>query len=188
LLALSAFVAACGASEPTNTARSPTGVRQTPIASASATPGANTIVGEWQRSPTCQELVQALTQAGFGDFAAEAVGGAALLTTPENVPAKDPKHPCADAAGPILHSHKFWEDGTFNSYNQFGRQVDDGTYKIVDGDTILFAGFHVDYKIDGNTIVFSFTVPKSCTSKECRAQAAYAINVFYPGKSWERVI
>lgn len=169
------------------TALTPSGVSQGPTASVSSALAANTIVGEWERANTCEELVRALTQAGFGDFAPEAVGGAVLLTTPENVPAKDPKHPCADAAGPINHSHKFWEDGTFNSYNQYGDQVDDGKYKIVDRNTILFAGFHIDYKIDGDTIVFSFTAPTSCTSKDCRASAAYAINVFYPGKKWERV-
>jgi hypothetical protein len=185
LAALAALTVGCGGSNTTGNLTSLGG--QTPTASLTSTPGADSIVGEWQRAPTCEELVQALTERGFGDFAAEAVGGAVLLTTPENVPAKDPKHPCADAAGPIKHSHKFWKDGTFNSYDQNGRQVDDGKYEIVDFNTILFAGFHVDYRIDGDTIVFSLAVPKSCTSKDCRAMAAYAINVFYPGKVWQRV-
>jgi len=113
--------------------------------------------------------------------------GAALLTTPENVPAKDPKHPCADAAGPIEHSHTFWADGTFNSYNQFGEEVDEDEYEIVDEDTILFAGFEIDYSVEGDTIVFAFTVPESCTSNGCRQRAGYAVNVFIPGKTWERV-
>jgi hypothetical protein len=185
--ALVALAAGCSGSNTTNAVPTPTRPSQTATPSVSATPSADTVVGEWQRAPTCQELVRALTRGGFGDFAAEAVGGAALLTTPENVPAKDPKHPCADAAGPIEHSHKFWEDGTFNSYNQVGQQVDDGKYKIIDSNSILFAGFQVDYKIADDTIVFSFAVPKSCTSQECRRRAAYAINVFYPGKAWMRV-
>lgn len=126
-------------------------------------------------------------RARLQEFAARSVGGAALLTTPENVPAKDPKHPCADAAGPIEHSHKFWADGTFNSYNQFGEEVDEDEYEIVDEGTILFAGFEIDYKVEGDTIVFAFTVPKSCTSNGCRQRAGYAVNVFFPGKTWERV-
>jgi hypothetical protein len=89
--------------------------------------------------------------------------------------------------GPIEHSHKFWPDGTFNSYNQFGEEVDEDAYEIVDEDTILFAGFEIDYKVEGDTIVFSFTVPNTCMSDGCRQRAAYALNVFIPGKTWERV-
>jgi hypothetical protein len=62
-------------------------------------PVAHTIVGDWQRALTCEELIRALTWSGFGDFAAEAVAGAALLTTPENVPAKDPEHPLRRCRG-----------------------------------------------------------------------------------------
>ena len=111
-----------------------------------------------------------------------------LLTTPENVPAKDPKHPCADAAGPIEHSHRFGADGTFNSYNQFGEEVDAGEYEIVDENTILFIGFEIDYKVEGDTIVFSFSVPESCTTNGCRQRAVGAVSVFYPGETWGRVI
>jgi hypothetical protein len=132
-------------------------------------------------------LVQALAKKGLQEFAAQAVGGAVLLTTPENVPAKDSKHPCADAAGPIEHSHRFGADGTFNSYNQFGEEVDAGEYEIVDENTILFIGFEIDYKVEGNTIVFSFSVPESCTSNGCRQRAVGAVSVFYPGETWERV-
>jgi hypothetical protein len=181
------LAAGCGGSDSTNAGSSPAQTLQASTASESPTPDLDPIVGEWLRANTCEDLVQALASEGLQEFAAESVGGAALLTTPENVPAKDPKHPCADAAGPIEHSHKFWADGTFNSYNQFGEQVDDDEYEIVDENTIMFAGFEIDYEVGGDTIVFSFTVPNSCTSNGCRQRAAYAVNVFLPGETWERV-
>jgi hypothetical protein len=187
LFTLGLLAAGCGGSDSTNTGPSPKQTPQASKASGSATPDLDPIVGEWLRANTCQDLVRALAKQGLQEFAAQSVGGAVLLTTPENVPAKDPKHPCADAAGPIEHSHKFWADGTFNSYNQFGEQVDDDEYEMVDENTIMFAGFEIDYEVEGDTIVFSFTVPKSCTANGCRQRAAYAVNVFYPGEAWKRV-
>ena len=182
------LAAGCGGSDSTSAGPNPTQPPQASTASGSPTPDLDPIVGEWLRANTCAELVQALAKEGLQEFAAQAVGGAVLLTTPENVPAKDPKHPCADAAGPIEHSHRFGADGTFNSYNQFGEEVDAGEYEIVDENTILFIGFEIDYKVEGDTIVFSFSVPESCTSNGCRQRAVGAVNVFYPGETWERVI
>src|SRR5207249_11896313 len=37
---------------------------------------------------------------------------------------------------PTAHTHTFWADGTFSSYNENGQQVDDGTYVIVDDHTL----------------------------------------------------
>jgi hypothetical protein len=188
---MSLVLAACGerdGSDSTNTALAPMETSQAPTASVRASLGAHTIVGQWERTPTCQELVGALTQAGLREFVAESVGGSALLTTPENVPPKDPEHPCADAAGPVHRSSAFWLDGTYNAYNPDGGVFDDGEYEIVDGNTILFAGRHVvDYRIDGDTIVFAFSPPNSCTSDACRGGTAYVIGFFYPGMTWERV-
>jgi hypothetical protein len=83
----------CGGSNSTNAERSPTRTHQASTASVCPTPGPDPIVGEWLRANTCKDLAQALAQEGLQDFVAQAVGGAVLLTTPENVPAKDPKHP-----------------------------------------------------------------------------------------------
>jgi len=40
----------------------------------------------------------------------------------------DPAHPCADELPPTAHSHTFWPDGTFNSYDQDGNEVDRESY------------------------------------------------------------
>jgi hypothetical protein len=145
------------------------------------------IVGEWLRAPACEELVRALTREGLEDLAATSVRG--LLTTPSNQPAKDPEHPCADAAEPVETSRLFLEDGTVTSYDEFGRQVGFGYYGIVDRNTIGFAGFYVKYKIDRrDNVIFRIRVPERCESRPgCRKRAAYAIGVFYPGNPWERV-
>jgi hypothetical protein len=52
----------------------------------------------------------------------------------------DPADPCANATPPIEHSHTFWENGSFNSYDQNGQQVDEGSYTIVDDHTFTIDG------------------------------------------------
>ncbi|MDQ5874814.1 MAG: hypothetical protein M3526_05470, partial [Actinomycetota bacterium] len=111
LLALVALAAGCGepSTEPTQETLS-----QTP--SVSATSSAD-VVGEWLRARTCEELIQALAQAGFEDFAPSAVESSGTLA---NEQVKDPEHPCVDARGPIERSIAFVDDGTFNSYDAYG--------------------------------------------------------------------
>jgi hypothetical protein len=152
--------------------------------SPEATPN---IVREWLSAPTCEELIRALKREGLEDLAATSVRG--LLTTPPNQPAKDPEHPCADAAGPVETSRLFLEDGTVSSYDEFGRQVGFGYYGIVDRNTIGIAGFFVNYKIDSrDNVIFRFRVPERCKSRPgCRRRAAYVIGLLYPGKLWEQV-
>ena len=105
LVVLGLLASGCGGSNATNAEPGPRQTTQASTASGSPTPGADP-VGEWLWANTCKDLVEALAKAGLQEFAAQSVGGAVLLTTPENVPAKDPKDPCADAAGPIEQSHK----------------------------------------------------------------------------------
>jgi hypothetical protein len=90
LLAFVALAAGCGGpdTEPTQETLSDT-------PSISATPRPD-VVGEWLRARTCEELIQALTQAGFKDFAPSAVESSGALG---NEPVKDPEQPCADAKG-----------------------------------------------------------------------------------------
>jgi hypothetical protein len=47
----------------------------------------------------------------------------------------DPANPCAHARPPTEHSHTFWPDGTFNSYDESGEQVDEAPY-AVQGDRV----------------------------------------------------
>lgn len=113
LLALVALAAGCGGStEPTQETLSDR-------PSIGATPSPD-VVGEWLKARTCEELVQALTQAGFKDLAPSAVESSGTL---ENETVKDPEQPCADAKVPIKRSIAFVEDGTFNSCDAYGRPL-----------------------------------------------------------------
>jgi len=152
----------------------------------SVSPGPD-IVGEWMRAPSCEELVRALTRAGLENLAATSVQG--LLTTPSDQPAKDPEHPCADAAKPVETSHLFTDDGTISTYDEFGRQVGFDYFGVVDRNTIGFVGFYVNYTIDQrDNVIFRLRVSERCKSRPaCRKRAAYAIRFLYPGKPWEQV-
>lgn len=102
----------------------------------------------------------------------------------------DPSHPCADARKPTEHSHTFWPDGSFNSYDQTGNEVDNGPYNIVNDHTFIIGGrtpmtFH--YRISGNTIMFDPVVPKNCSTRHCRHVLAWAFSVAYVGQTWHRV-
>jgi hypothetical protein len=57
---------------------------------------------------------------------------------------------------------------------------------MAEENTIMFAGFEIDYEVEGDAIIFSLTVP-SYTSNGCRQRTAHADNVFYPGVAWERM-
>ena len=60
-------------------------------------------------------------------------------------------------AVPLRHSHFFTEDGQFGSRDDAGDQVDDGTYRAVDDNTIVISKefgdvtFHYRISDDGST-------------------------------------
>jgi hypothetical protein len=149
------------------------------------------LVGQWALKKTCPMVVQALTKAGLEDLIPLDVGE--TLKLPENAPLPatwDPSHPCADAKAPTEHSHTFWPDGEFNSYDQNGQQVDDGPYTIVNHHTFTIGThnpttFH--YRIQGDTIMFDVVIPKVCSSKRCLENLAWAFSVANPGQTWTRV-
>src|SRR5437016_5083765 len=58
------------------------------------------LVGTWQKTNTCAELLQSLTKAGLAKYAPEWIGGSGLINGPINQPPPDPTHPCANATGP----------------------------------------------------------------------------------------
>jgi hypothetical protein len=158
---------------------------------ASPSPPRPPLVGQWELKKTCAMIVQALTEAGLEDLIPLAVGE--TLKLPENAPLPtnwDPSHPCADAKAPTAHSHTFWPDGTFNSYDQNLQEVDNGPYKIVNDRTFIIGGrtgmtFH--YRIRGDTIMFDVVIPKNCSSKACLRALAWAFSVANPGQTWTRV-
>jgi len=117
--------------------------------------------------------------------------GELIEGVPENGPLPktwDPSRPCASAKPPTAHSHTFWADGSFNSYNENGQQVDEGTYVILDDHTLTIGNERFRYTVVGNTIAFDVVIPKACTSTQCRDDLAWAFSVAYPGEHWTRVL
>ena len=146
------------------------------------------IVGHWQRVTTCDERETALRAAGLDNFAVEHAAGEGWIpgvTSPDQV--KDPEHPCTGAI-PLIHGHFFTEDGLFGSTDDQGDQVDDGTYRVIDQDTIViekeFGNVTFDYRIqDDDTLLLEPVMPQ-CTKDGCFA-AQWAVAVAYPGLPWE---
>lgn len=161
-------------------------------APATASPPVNSIVGTWQRVIHCQDLVRALTVAGFGDNVLNAAGEF-VHVTPEGV--ADAAHPCRGAL-PQRHSHFFTADGQFGSLDENGDQVDEGTYEIVAPGTLVMPyGFEdgppipvtFHFRIHGNTISFDTVIPSDCSTSHCREATAWGITVSLSGKTWRRV-
>jgi hypothetical protein len=181
-------LAACDSTGPSTVAAS---TSPSATVSVSETPRPP-LVGQWALKKTCDMIVQALTKAGLENLIPLDVGE--TLKIPENAPLPanwDPSHPCADAKAPYEHSHTFWPDGEFNSYDQDGQEVDNGPYTIVN-DRTFFLGtrshhttFH--YRIRGDTIMFDVVIPKDCSSEDCLGTLAWAFSVANPGQTWTRV-
>lgn len=161
---------------------------------ASATPTSDTLppesklVGEWERVTTCEERVQALTQAGLQRFSAEHAAGEGWIpgvTDPSQL--ADPKDPC-EGAVPLEHSHFFTADGAFGSKDADGSTVDDGSYELVDDTTVVitkeFGEVTFHFVADEDTLVLTPVIP-DCVKDGCFA-AQWAVGMSYPGLEWQR--
>ena len=161
----------------------------TPTETSGSSPSpTSTIVGSWQRLTTCEERVSALADAGLSGFAVEhAVGEGWIpgVTSPDEI--ADPVHPC-NGAIPLRHGHFFTEDGLFGSTDDEGDQVDDGTYRVIDEDTIViekeFGEMTFNYRIQDDGTMLLDPVMHDCTKSGCFA-AQWAVSVAYPGLAWE---
>jgi hypothetical protein len=181
--------AGCGGSSSSSTAAA-AGVTAKQSRTSDTKPAS--IIGEWQRETTCADYVRALEQAGFEEMAPGAA--AAFIGLPAEEDLADPSHPCKGAV-PRRHSHFFTSDAQFGSRDENGNQVDEGTYDIIDDNTLVIpygfedgppirAMFH--YRIAGETISFD-PVLNDCSTSRCREAAAWSITVALPGKRWRRV-
>ena len=82
----------------------------------------------------------------------------------------------------------FTDDGLFGSTDDQGDQVDDGTYRVIDEDTIViekeFGSVRFNYRIhDDGTLLLDPVMP-NCTKNGCFA-AQWAVAVAYPGLAWK---
>ena len=147
---------------------------------------ADPIVGRWQRSTKCSELVNALQRAGLHKYVLDAVAGNGFIPGVNTASAiSDPTHPCVGAV-PRQHSHFFTRDGQFGSRNWRGEQVDDGVYRITGKHTLVilkeFPKVVFHYRVSANSLTLVPVLPKACITFRC----AWAISMAYPGHSFKR--
>jgi hypothetical protein len=163
--------------------------------SLSATRGAP-LVGRWQRTTSCQELVAALKKAGLGALAPYAWQGQTSATGQGSFKPGSPKptkaHPCSGAI-PRLHSHFFNASGRFGSLDWNGGRVDDDSYRIVNSNTFGIGPGRFHFRIlHGNTLMLSPVLAKAMVRQavahpEKFSPALWAVSVAYPGHTWKRV-
>jgi len=191
--ALAIILAACGVSAPspapatqaliatdppsTATEIAPTNTLEpAPTTSATEVP-VSPLVGTWQRVNSCASFVLAFKEAGLIDLAPEwLVGG--YFTSLDQIDNTD----LCKGATEVRHSHFFTANGGFGSRDEMGRQVDDGSYRMVDDRTITFpsSDVTVHFIIEGDTVMFEVVVPDPCEGT-CRDNTAWALSAFYPG-------
>ena len=158
----------------------------------SSTAETASIVGRWERTNECPQLVEALNDAGLGVIA-PAVAGDYFPSASAKALAK--KDDVCEGAKPFVHSHFFDAAGNFGSLDENENQVDDGTYEIIDGDTFRIgnadtgAGFH--YQVDGDTLTLSPVITKEMIEGALAhpldfSPAGWSVAVSYPGQSWKR--
>lgn len=183
LAALLVMTACGGDEEPTTKTGAP------PSRSATGQAIESPIVGDWERLMTCEERVSALEKAGLGQFAGEHVAGNEMIPgisfdEPELV---DPENPCKGAV-PRKHGHFFTSEGLFGSTDHKDRQVDDGTFELVDDRTVVItnpdASVTFDFRIEDGRLFLDPVIP-SCVKTGCW-EAQWAVAVASPGRPWRR--
>jgi hypothetical protein len=177
------MMSGCGSNgEPTAT------TPETPARPTTQTPS-SPLVGEWQRVNKCEELVQALTQAGLETQIPEMVAGSELVPGVVNDPNQlaDKSQPCKGAV-PRKHSHFFTESGAFGSRNHEGQQVDEAPYRIIDDKTVVIGdpGVTFHYQITNSDTLMLDPVIPDCAPQGC-FEAGWSVSVALPGLPWERI-
>jgi hypothetical protein len=190
--AIAGVTAACSSSGSSPPSATPTQASASP---ASTTP-TEPIVGRWQRTTTCQELVADLTKAGLQPLVPYAWLGQTSAKGESSFASGSPKptmsHPCTGAIA-RLHSHFFDQHGQFGSLDWTGGQVDDGPYRIIDDHTIQIGspGTTFHYKVQGDTLTLDPVITQTMLSAALAkpqdfSDAGWAVSVAYPGSTWTR--
>ena len=146
------------------------------------------IIGTWRAQHTCDGIVNAMQDAGFGlAVAIESVVDNGLVPGGDGTGSLDTDHPCADAIA-LDHSHVFSADGQFHSLDQAGDEVDFGTWEALDEDTIVVgapdrADVIFDYAVEGDVLTLEPQIEEGCLEFECQ----WAVMVAMSWSELERV-
>jgi hypothetical protein len=183
------ILVACGPGTATATpshAHTPSSAPSVSAAAVVSPTPATALVGKWELDRTCAAMVRALTEAKRPELIpiviSELVSGTAASF--------DPANPCADARPPSRHSHTFWPDGRFNSYDENEEEVDFGRWILVDGDTAKIgepapeAVF--DFDVEGDKLSLTPVPPADCGTADCINTMGWQFSVAFPGETWTR--
>jgi hypothetical protein len=166
------------------------GMVTVPAAATSSAPRTSALVGRWERVTTCQELVTALAKAGLRTTAPAMLAGNGLVTgTPKQLARK--ANICK-AAVPRRHSHFFTAMGQFGSIVYNGKQVDDGTYRLLDSRTVRINDGTFHFRVSGRELrlepVISAAARRKALAQPLQfSTAGWQVAVAFPGHAWKRV-
>jgi hypothetical protein len=149
------------------------------------------LVGRWERVTTCQELVTALRKAGLGATAAAMLAGNGLVPgTPQQLARR--ANICKGAV-PRRHSHFFTAARQFGSLDWKSGQVDDGSYRIVNANTIRIGDGTFHFRIVNRNTLSLSPVISAAAKRQALAHplkfslAGWMVAVAFPGHTWKRV-
>jgi hypothetical protein len=197
VVGIGAFAAVIGsASGCSSTKQPPDSTSTTPASTTSPTEPVAALVGRWQRVTSCPELVDDLRRFGLAPLAPYAWLSQTSSTGQGSFAAGSPKptiaNPCTGALT-RKHSHFFNQAGQFGSLDWLGGQVDDGSYRIVNGSTLRIGQVTFHYSIrNGDTLSLSPVLSQSMIRDALAdpqefSDAGWAVSVAYPDQTWKRV-
>ena len=187
--ALVAILATACSSGSGNSGSTSQGRPESPTASASSSPVAP-LVGRWEQVHHCQDLVDAVDEAGLEALAAQEVTEYFPNESVQQLAEKP--DPCARAE-PFSHSHFFTQTGQFGSLDQNLNQVDNGHYTIINAHTFKIGDAPFHYTITGGDTLSLDPVITPAERKKALANpdefttASWMMAVAYPGTTWKRV-
>jgi hypothetical protein len=193
LLLVAVSTVGCASSSPAGSSfRTP----DTSSASSPTTAPVAALVGRWQRITSCPELVNDLKRSGLAPLAPYAWIGQTSSTGQGSFAAGSPKptmaNPCTGALT-RQHSHFFNQSGQFGSLDWLGGQVDDGSYRIVNGSTLRIGHVAFHYSISNGDTLSLYPVLSQSMIRQALAHpqkfsdAGWAVSVAYPAQTWKRV-
>ncbi len=159
------------------------------IAATSGGAQASALVGRWQAVRTCHGLVAALQKYGLSRLAPSVVGDYFPNKTPTQLAQKT--NICAGAK-PQLHSHFFTTDGKFGSLDQYGKQVDDGSYNVTASAIVKINDGRFRFRVQGTRLMLAPLLTKA-QRKQALANplkfstAGWMVAVSYVGHTWRSV-
>jgi hypothetical protein len=148
------------------------------------------LVGRWERVTTCASIANALRAAGLAKIAPAIIAGNGLVAgTPQQLARK--ANICSGAV-PRRHSHFFTASGRFGSVDYNGKQVDDGTYRILDANTVRINDGTFHFTALGTTLtlrpVLSTALKRKALAHPLQfSTAGWMVAVSIPPGAWKRV-